>query len=220
MPSVTRPAPRTNDQSQLPTPGVRTLITFLLFVHLFMLFAAIVSNEAPSELEQRLRNVPGLRPYVQLLAMDLPYTYHLTYGPTDGPPGETFDADARHWIEVELNLPGGKQQKVELPAAGSAAGQMQRRYTNLARRACGLAESTTYASMIPFAVSSALVHQTGATGGTVRLWQQKLPARPPYRTVAEQPRALFEAAILVSGGKIQLFKKESATDSAPAAQAK
>ena len=75
-------SPPSNDADSPPLPpnGIRTTVTFLIFVHFFFLLISIKSKMTSSGLEQDLRDrAPGLTPYVQLLGMDLPYTFHLTY---------------------------------------------------------------------------------------------------------------------------------------------
>jgi hypothetical protein len=74
------PPPNDAESPPLPSNGIRTTVTFLIFVHFFFLLVSIKSKMTASGLEQDLRDrAPGLTPYTQYLGMDLPYTFHLTY---------------------------------------------------------------------------------------------------------------------------------------------
>jgi len=79
------PTPTDADSPPLPPNGIRTTVTFLIFVHFFFLLVSIKSKAIHSSLEQDLHDrAPGLTPYMQLLGMDLSYMFHLTYyDPTD-----------------------------------------------------------------------------------------------------------------------------------------
>lgn len=55
----------------LPPQNVRTLISFLLFVHFFSLAVVLIFNNASTDVAQKLRRMPGL--YLQALYMDVDF---------------------------------------------------------------------------------------------------------------------------------------------------
>ncbi|HWA99907.1 MAG TPA: hypothetical protein VG713_15520 [Pirellulales bacterium] len=195
-------------------PGVQTVVSFLLFVHLFALAVGITSNESPSELETALRNRTGVRAYLEPTMMDLSYAFTFTYGPTTGPGGDT-----QAWVEVELNLPDGTKRTEIIPGTFPYLRQRARRYESLARRAVTMIGNPTFESMIPAAIVNRLVAETGATGGTVRCGWRQLPV-VPFQPTGEQEHTTYQARILVSDGAVELFKIESASESAPTAEKK
>jgi hypothetical protein len=196
----------------MPGSTARTAISFVLFVHLFFLLAAVVSsNGFASQLERGLRNVPGFRPYAEALGLDWPFAYGLTYGTGDGP-----TADTEHWIEVDLELAGGAKETVVLPPKELRSTQRKRRYDSLVRNATIRSDPMNEDSTILHAIASSYVAREGATRGTIRIRRKDLPQQPFY-TTERATRTIYEARILVTGGEVKLFKIESASDSAPAA---
>lgn len=206
------------DGSALPAPPLRTTVSFLLFLHAFALFVGLVSNWNASELEMKLRNVPGVRPYLQLIGQDRSYIplYSLTYADPE---------DADHSVEVELELPDGKRQTVVLPPPEIKAAQRRRRYVRLTTVAGLLSGNADVESLLPQAIASHLMARYGATGGTIRCRRnflisidQAADTRGKGPPIYSESETLFEASIVVLGGRVQLLKTESATDSAPAAR--
>lgn len=140
----------------LPPEGLRTAVTFLIFVHFFFLLISIKSKTASSGLEQDLRQrAPGLTPYVQLLGMDLSYMFHLTYyDPTNfelskETPG-TFDdhdeerdlRDTEFYAELDLLGPDGRIEKTILwPPNDLKPGARFQRFQRLVAMAVGLIDS-------------------------------------------------------------------------------
>lgn len=120
-------APNTAPSPTLPSPGVRTFISFLLFFHLFALFVAIAGNVPASRLLRRLRIIP--RVYLQALDMDLSYRFDLTQG----------QADDRGWLaEVEIGHRGTDKswivdEIVPVPANALPPGLRRQRFYNLVK---------------------------------------------------------------------------------------
>jgi hypothetical protein len=211
---MTRPATAALPVPSAPSEGRRSLISFLLFLHMFALTVAVASNELPSRLERNLRNTPLLVPYLKLLAMDLSYAFNLTYGYMDAERGTV--QDTTHWFEADVKLPDGSQLVERYPAAGMWFGRF-RHFDNLARRAASSMDNTTEESVLPHAIARHLVEARGATSGTIRLMRSDLPTEPfvlPNLT----PHAIYEARILRAGERVELFKIESAADTVPAAK--
>lgn len=84
------------------SPQVRSLISLLLFMHLFCVFFCLFSVYAPSRFQQRLLGV--LSPYTQSMNIDLDYApYYLT---RDTLLDETFNQFQEREYRVEV-LPQG-----------------------------------------------------------------------------------------------------------------
>lgn len=193
-----------------PSQGLKTALSFLLFLHLFALAVAVTSNESASQLEIGLRKTPLVVPYLQTLLMDLSYSFNLTFGPSD-----TDVSDAESWIEADLTTPTGPQTIV-LPETGLEPRQRLRRYESLARTAAAQVGNQNSESLLPAAIARGLVGRTGATGGSIRIVRGSLPndAFTPYTPTR---RNLYDARILVAAGRVELFKSDAASESAPAA---
>lgn len=208
-----------------PNQAVRTIVSFLLFLHFFALGVAILSNWSPSSLATRLRGVPGVRPYLQWLDQDQAYIglYNLHDGMSE-------DTDAA--VEVDLTLDNGAQRKFVLPAPGLRPHQRFRHFSRLAEVAADLAPNQDLQSIVPQAIAKHYVAEVQAeghkvSGGMVRVKHWLLqpmeaigssnPAeRDPHSAVYD--RKLYEARIKLLGGKVSLLKVEEARDVAPAAQ--
>lgn len=226
---MTSPSPSiSKDSAGMPDQVVRTAISFLLFLHFFALAVAIFSNWSPSTLAIRLRNVPCLRPYLQFF--DLDQAYIGFYNLHDGLPEDT---DAM--VEVELKLKNGEQRKFTLPEPGLRPHQRLRHFSRLAEIAADLASNQDLQSIVPQAIAQHYIAQLQAEGekigpgtvGTVRVghWLlQSMEAIESSRPDERDPhsavyyRKLYEARVLLAGGKVQLLKVEEARDVAPAAK--
>jgi len=81
----------------LPAAGVRTLITFLLFVHFFMVGAAVLGNlDTTSPLMRGLINIKGIKQYLGLLHLNTAFQFPL--------------ADERdHRVVLALDVPADVQ---------------------------------------------------------------------------------------------------------------
>lgn len=222
------PSPQTSANSAgMPGEVVRTVISFVLFLHFFALGVAIFSNWSPSTLASRLRNVPGMRPYLQFFDMDQAYIglYNLHDGMSE-------DTDAM--VEVELKLANGETQTFTLPEPGLKPRQRFRHYSRLAEVAADLASNQDLQSVVPQAIAKHCIARLEAEGqklaggavGTVRVghWLlQSMEAMESSRAEERDPhsavyyRKLYEARVLRVGGKVQLLKVEEARDVAPAA---
>lgn len=144
----------------LPPDGIRTAVTFAIFVHFFFLLISIKSKTASSGLEQDLRQrAPGLTPYVQLLGMDLSYMFHLTYyDPTNfelakETPG-TFDdydeqrdlRDTEFYVEADILGPSGGVEKTILwPSNELKPGARFHRFQRLTSMAVGFIDNGNFA---------------------------------------------------------------------------
>lgn len=201
-----------------PSDAVRSVVSFLLFLHLFALAIGILSRTNPSypaPLEARLREVPGVLPYIALLGFDWPYTFVL-FGPY-----HTGEPDFDFRFDIELKLPDGSTKTVVLPDRETMKGEQRHRYEQLVNRAVMLLPSNGVESRIPEGIARELVTAYGATGGTIRIRGKTLPMEEFQAIPAHYPEnPMYEAKIIVAGSDVSLFKIDSATDSAPASRPK
>jgi hypothetical protein len=212
----TSPAPEPNER-QVPPDWLRATVSFLIFVHLFALAVAIISNWNPSTLATRLRqNVPLIKPYLQFLAMD--QAYLPLYGLTFAMPEDTDVA-----VEVELNLPDGSQQLITLPSSDQWPRQRWRHDARLAETTGDLTGEAfrNIESILPQAIAAHYVTKYGAKGGTIRCTRHFLQEiesagrSDPYEP--SRYSRVYQARILVVGDNVQLLKIEAAAEVAPAA---
>lgn len=210
----------------MPGEVVRTVVSFVLFLHFFALGVAIFSNWNPSVLASRLRRLPG--PYLQLLDMDQAYIG--LYNLHDGLPEDT---DAT--VEVELKLKDGETRKFAMPDPALRPHLRFRRFSRLAEIAADLAPNQDLQSVVPHLIAGHYVGSLQAEGqqigpgavGSIRVgrWLQlSMEAVKSSRAEDRNPHnpalysKLYEARILLAGGKVQLLKAEEARDTAPAAK--
>ena len=209
-------------ESDLPPDWLRTVVSFLIVVHLFALAVAVLSNWNPSTLSMRLRqNVPLVKPYLQALAMDQSYlpSYGLTFA---------MEEDTDMAVELALELPDGSQKQIALPAKELWPRERWRRDARLAETAGDLTGERfkNIESMLPQAIAAHYVAKYEAKGGTIRFTRHKLlsidaPAssdpnvRDPYNPLFYA--RVYEARIIVVRGSAKLLKTEAAAEVAPAA---
>lgn len=147
--------------------GVRTVISLVLFVHLFALGLLFLSNfeggDWDSVLLRRMKIV--LRPYLYPLWLDRPYHYHLTYA-------EPLDFD--HYIEVALTEKDSPEETiVRLPAEDLGIGQRRQRYLQLAWHFARRAELPTADELLPLTIGAGLIRQHDATRAQVRCFRKR-----------------------------------------------
>jgi hypothetical protein len=108
----------------LPAPTVRTIVSLLLFIHLFCVVLSLTSNLVRSTLQSRVLRV--LAPYTDLLNINLDFTpYYLTHGPQ-------ITVDDRIELLPEGKDPQNPEDWLVLPDVGSKAGERYKRYQRLA----------------------------------------------------------------------------------------
>lgn len=216
----------------MPGAAARTVVTFLLFLHLCALGIGVASrNASPSPLAFQLRAVPGVRPYLQILAMDLSYQYQISYyqPARSGPPAllEAAPEDTDHFFELELGQGEGAPLTVRLPPRGMQPPLRRKRYQRLAVNTALLVEDDTLSGLIPRAVAARLVHETGADSG--RIACRRVYPRPMDAWESNNPqdidpyanaylRTVVEYDLIVQPGQVEVLKREAAQDVAPASQ--
>lgn len=200
------------------SPTVRTVASFLLFLHLFALAVAIGANTGtPSPLQQALRlRVPGVRMYTQLLGLDTSYMVNLTYGEAD---------DTDHAIVAELGAPG-QASTVTLPADDLQPAIRRQRYLRLARQVAMLADDQSLSATLPQSIAVHLLNEAGADTAVIRCRRHftQIMASPRSSNPADRDpyspqyySTVYEAQAFLARGEVRLLRRETASDVAPAA---
>lgn len=204
-----RRRPAQGDPSPVLSQEVRSVLSFLIFLHLFALGIAITGSNAglASPLQRRLHeSLAPMRFYLQMLHMDLAYNYHLTHA-------EMLDID--HRLEVDLQLPDGATETVVLPDDSTWPRTRRRRYQTLGLTVASQIGNAQMESVLPRAVAGALMAQTGAEQATIRCRGHFLlsaddvgsvdPARSdPWNE--QLLRTLYEARVLLTDGEVSIVK--------------
>jgi len=209
-----------------PSQTARGVISYLIFIHFFFLFVGIKSNTSSSGLDQDLRNkVPGLKPYLQLLAMDLSYMFHLTYYD-----GMLNFEDTDYFIEVDVPRPDGTTEHVVVAPDRAVPPIRSMRFGRLARVAAIAAGSgnDNMVSLLPTAVAGRMMLEEQASNLTFRVRRRvlqnlMLPEDDP-RAAAERNRdpdgpasfqTVYEARVFrTDDGEINVAELKAASDMA------
>jgi hypothetical protein len=203
----------------LPTPGIRTVISYLLFIHLFLLAMAVVGHLPPtSPLRTQLGEIPGLRHYPELLAMNSGYNFHLTYGLAEDTP--TF-------LEV---IPPASTTAEPLLFSPQAVSPAFRRahYRNLLLEASIRADQRRSEGLLPRKIADYLLRERGLAANDTDLYRVRLSHRgllPPQRVLSIDPaendplsdrlvQALFNVDVFYAGGNLEIIEVSSDVDSA------
>jgi hypothetical protein len=140
MPDVSHP---TQEPPQLPSQGVRTLVSLLLFLHLFSLGVVFMSYGNPLGIEEQeslnRRLLDVLSPYVETFNLNLGHRYRV---PT--PPETAVEPTARYYlthgkptdvdfvVEIDARKKDGTAEKVTIPPSNLWPHQRYLRYQMLA----------------------------------------------------------------------------------------
>ena len=205
-----RPAAREQEQAS-PEGTKRAVLTLLILFHLFTLFVAVAANPPTSELLFRLKRVPVVREYLELLGMDLSYRFHLSYG--------AFIDNA--WeVEAVLTMPDDTQQTVTFPDPEMPNFRRQHYHPLLMRWATTPDEGIQ--GMLAQRVARRLMEETGAKSATVSLRAQ-VPLNPEQVKQSVAPDAESQFTTLYSArawydinGAPQFMKTAGGAESAPA----
>ncbi len=170
MPTSSSPGDPTAPSA--PSAEVRGLVSFVLFVHLFLVAIALTAYTSPSSLQERLRDL--FAPYLVTLNFDL--------NPNAYPMGRFYltherETDVDATIHIDARLPDGSERSLTIPEPGLWPGERRRRYQALANAAETLVESDEMQAALPRAIAGSVLREWGATGGEVRI-ERHLLLRP------------------------------------------
>jgi hypothetical protein len=204
-----------------PSPGLRSFVSFLVFVHLFCVFWALSANNEPSRLQSRLMTV--LRPYTQLISLDPNFTrYQLTYG---------IPRHDDHVIEVDIPAAeGGSPETLVLPDAGWRGGARRMRYRAMAYVVAFTAEegNADAAAEMARAIGGHVMAERKIDRVVVRCRRhQSIPFDPAENPVAgatdpADPRyfaTVYEADVFRSpDGSVNVIRRADRLETAPGGQ--
>jgi hypothetical protein len=198
---------------------VRTIISLLIFIHLFGVSLAMLSYTAASPVEQRILQI---LPYLKALDIDPIHTYpslarwHLTH---------SMPTDVDYAVEVTAIKSDGGSQTINIPPPGIWPAQRLRRYQSLANVMGNFVENEEYESLLPKAVAGSILRRAGSKRGTIRIIAHDLPTmedlqsgRPERRDANSSTyrRRVYEAQVLVGdNGAVNLLKASAAGEVAP-----
>jgi hypothetical protein len=110
----------------MPSQTVRSIVSLLLFIHLFAVGLAIATDtdSGPSKLLRDIKErTPGLDNYLRQFALDRGYDYHLMNN-------EPLDFD--HHLEATIYFADGKTKTMIFPPPGIWPGERRQRYAQMA----------------------------------------------------------------------------------------
>jgi len=163
-------SPSPDDRTAHLSDGARTVISLLLFVHLFALTLAFLANYDGAELDQKPSLIPRMKsvvqPYLYALWLDRPLHYHLTYG-------DPLDFD--HYLEVAITPKGTSNEAtvLRLPGEDAGAGPQASRYRRLAwhvARRTQMSEGRD--ELLPLAIGGGVLKQYDAARVQVRCFRE------------------------------------------------
>ena len=212
---------------QLPSEGVRSVITLLVFIHLFILFAsAFASTQVSSDLFRGLFNAPGFSQYMGLLHMGS-YSFHLTHD-------SDFDKD--HNCEIVLDWRGDLAEdsdefralkKIELyDEQGTFPPTRRRRFQRLAYFAAENTGDPVSESRLPLAIARHLLAEQKVDKGHHRFRLRQQDIRLPKFFLNEQPSPedpydeslysnIYQADVTFFKGKARISKISQSRETAP-----
>jgi hypothetical protein len=211
----------------MPESGSRTLLSFLIFLHMFAIGVGTFSTYNWSHLERALRDVPPIRPYLQLVGMDVPFValYSLTFG-------EEFDRDFSFTVvEVDPKKKPEDLGTVQLPGPDTRPLERARRYDRLARKVAQFGapdqQDEAAQALIAMAVGKYELKKHGWDRCRVRCIGRRIPLMQHARSLDPAERdisspmyfeKIYEAEVWITKrGDFQMQKVEAASDTAPAA---
>lgn len=210
----------------------RAITSLALFLHIFVVLAAVASRNCSSQLAQRMGGLPGVRSYAGLLAMDTNYQFHLTYARPD---------DFDHFVEVRLNSgsqgtdAGTIALDTEFPVPGLWPAMRFRHYERLAGRLAAFGadpESDFGAGILAQAIAAHASASSGAQSGKIRAFElnvesltedtqyepRKFRAPRLARGTTFRDRyyqVAYEADFVISEDSIDIMKVEPEAEVAP-----
>lgn len=206
--------------------AVRSWLSLLLFIHLFVVAIALSGYTQPSGLQQRLKNVLGF--YLTTFNFDLTHSYystarlHLTHG-------NDTDVDFAVIVDVAAS-PENAAESVTIPPEGLWPPQRYRRYQALANAASSRAAAAEVADedplklSLPGAIAASVLAERGAKRGTVKCRGHYLQSLESLKTLGKPEsdpydplyyRNVLEADVFLSRGKFDIMKKAAAGEVAP-----
>ena len=203
---------------QLPPAEIRTVITLVLIVHLFAVTVALAAYTQPSPLLANLRDL--LSPYNAALSFDV---FHLYYGGSRWHLTHGAPTDVDYTVVVETKMHDGSVRTTTVPPPDVQPPIRRRRYQALANAIGSAAGNEQLEIILPRTVAGSLIKRADAKRGTVTVraftpgpqdvYTDEYLLRSPFNATAS---TVFAADVLVEGGQVDVVKKASALEVAPA----
>ena len=217
-------------QPALPANGIRTAVSFLLFVYLFGLAVCIGStprDQLYSSLQFKLRRIPGLVSLLHSLWLDNGYDYvHFTG--TFNERGEFIALNGTDFqIDAELQLADGTTQRIKLPKVGRWPLVRYQRHKNLCRSSAAFVGDREREGLLPKLICEWLLREAGAQVVTLQI-RNHLPQGRNEVTSSESAqrdpfsdryyRTVFRCRAQIVDGQPVFLEIKSAGESAPVAR--
>ena len=166
-----KPAAHASEEaSEMPSQGVRTLITFFLFFHFFAILAGISGNfGARSGLRRQLRASPGVQPYLHTLGIDTGYGYDLISNTAD---------DWDHLCQIVIDPPAdfdGSSEAAEslrkidlIPEGTTPWGMQKKRYLMLGTWLSAVQGDNNEEASLVSAIAGGMLRNAGIDEGAHR----------------------------------------------------
>jgi hypothetical protein len=203
----------------LLSPGARSAISLVLFIHLFAVAVALSSYANPSGVQVRLREMLAI--YLQNLNFDLNQNAYNTgrFHQTHATP-----TDVDFLVQIEAALPDGSTRSLSIPEDGLVPPLRQRRYQSLANAIGNMAENEEYQAVLPRAIAASVLSDWGVSSGKFTCRAHFLPDID-YRTSADPKvrdpfsetyhRIPYQATVIVTPDQVYVNKIGEARDVAP-----
>ncbi|MCE9547457.1 MAG: hypothetical protein K8T25_18450 [Planctomycetia bacterium] len=177
MAAPAQPTGPTEDES-LPPPGLRTFLSLVLFIQLFLVFAAVLGNlPQRSELMARIVSIPGISEYLTTLHLDTAFQFPLAderdsqvllaldvpKPPADAKPNPDADEGTEDNPAVREVRPDktADLQTVPLVPGKIWPGIRQQRYLALGRILSDRSETSDHATTLAAALADGLRREKG-----------------------------------------------------------
>jgi hypothetical protein len=204
-------------KNELPSSGIRTVITYALFVHLFLLAMAVVGHLPPtSPLRTQLGEIPALRHYPELLAMNSGYNFHLTYGMVEDSP--TF---------LEVVPPAGSAGEPLIFSPEEVSPSIRRaHYRNLLLEAAMRADQQRSEGLLPRKIADYLLREHDLAAVDTDLYRVSLKRRSLLTQEMVKSKteidplsdrlvqAIFNVDVFYAGGNLEIIEVATDGDSA------
>ncbi len=235
---MSRPQPQSNvdlpDRNDVPLPSelVRSVITLVVFIHLFILFSgAFARTRVSSDLFRGLHNVPGFTKYLGLLHMGS-YSFHLTYnGTLDQDYNCEVVLDWRDGLAVDSDEYRALRKLKLYDEQGIFPPTRRRRYQMLAYSvAANVGADSAVESQLPLAISRRLLAEQNITQSTPprrhRFRSRRQSIRVPEFFRPEQPQVedpydesyysdVYQADVTFFQGQANINKVSQSRETAP-----
>ena len=158
------------ESPRLPSQGVRTLLSLLLFFHFFAILAGISGNfGARSGLRRQLRASPGVQPYLHTLAIDTGYGHDLISNTADD-----WDHLCQIVIEPPADFDGSSEaaenlKKIDLIPEGTTPwGLQKKRYLMLGTWLSAVQGDNNEEAALVSAIAGGMLREAGVESGAHR----------------------------------------------------